>query len=61
VSGTDAYIFGHATIDGATHNSRLHLVDAGEPGTADRFELLLSNGYTAGTGQTINDGNIQIH
>jgi len=61
VSGTEAYVFGHATVDGASRTFRLHLVDAGEPGTADRFELMLSNGYTAGTSQTINDGNIQIH
>jgi SdrD B-like domain len=61
VSGADAYIFGHATIGTATSSFRLHLVDAGEPGTADRFELLLSSGYSAGTGQTIDDGNVQMH
>lgn len=61
VSGTEAYIFGHATVTDASLNFRLHLVDEGEPGTADRFELLLSNGYTAGAGQTINDGNVQLH
>jgi len=61
VSGTEAYIFGHATVGTVSCSFRLHLVDAGEPGTADRFELLLSNGYSAGTAQTINDGNVQLH
>jgi len=61
VSGTDAYIFGHASVSGTTHGFRLHLVDAGEPGTGDRFELLLSNGYSAGTGETLDGGNVQIH
>jgi len=41
VSGTDAYIFGRATVGTISCSFRLHLVDAGEPGTGDRFELLL--------------------
>lgn len=61
VSGTDAYIFGHATLSGSTVGFRLHLVDAGEPGTRDRFDLMLSNGYTAGYGETLDGGNVQIH
>lgn len=61
VSGNDAYIFGHATIGTTTHGFRLHLVDNGEPGTGDRFELILSNGYTAGLNETLDGGNIQIH
>jgi hypothetical protein len=61
VSGTDAYVFGHATIGATACSFRLHLQDAGEPGTSDRFELLLSNGYTAGSAELIDDGNIQIH
>lgn len=59
--GTEAYVFGHALVGDTTYNFRLHLVDAGEPGTADRFELLLANGYTAGAGETLDGGNIQIH
>ena len=51
----------HAIIGATTYGFRLHLVDAGEPGTADRFELLVANGYSAGTGETLDGGNIQIH
>ncbi len=61
VSGPDAYVFGHAVVAGVPYGFRLHLVDAGEPGTGDRFELLLANGYSAGTGGTIDGGNVQIH
>ncbi|WP_166659310.1 SdrD B-like domain-containing protein [Labedaea rhizosphaerae] len=61
VSGTDAYIFGHATVGDAVYSFRLHLVDAGEPGSADRFELILANGYTAGFAETLDGGNVQIH
>src|SRR5262249_1351811 len=34
VSGVDGYVFGHATIDAVVYAFRLHLVDAGEPGTS---------------------------
>jgi hypothetical protein len=61
VSGPDAYVFGHAVLNGVPTGFRLHLVDAGEPGRADRFELLLANGYSAGYGQTLDGGNVQIH
>jgi hypothetical protein len=61
VVGTDAYIFGHAVIGGTTYSFRLHLVDAGEPGTSDRFELLVSNGYSAGFSERLDGGNIQMH
>lgn len=61
VSGEHAYIFGNTTIDGATYHFRLHLVDSDEPGHNDRFELLIANGYSAGTGQTLDGGNVQIH
>jgi hypothetical protein len=62
VSGTDAYIFGYATLaDGNRYRFRLHLVDAGEPGTSDHFELSLANGYTAGFGEFLDGGNVQLH
>ena len=60
-SGGDAYVFGHAVVSGVTYGFRLHLVDAGEPGTGDRFELQVANGYSAGFGQTLNGGNVQVH
>ncbi|MEU4525910.1 post-COAP-1 domain-containing protein [Amycolatopsis sp. NPDC024027] len=61
VSGPDAYVFGHAVLNGVPTGFRLHLVDAGEPGRADRFELLLASGYSAGYDQTLDGGNVQIH
>jgi hypothetical protein len=61
VAGSEAYVFGHATVGTAVYSFRLHLVDAGEPGTADRFELIVANGYVAGMGETLDGGNIQIH
>ncbi|MEV4315963.1 post-COAP-1 domain-containing protein [Actinocrispum sp. NPDC049592] len=61
VNGAEAYVFGHALVGATTYGFRLHLVDAGEPGTSDRFELVLANGYTAGTDGPIQDGNIQVH
>jgi len=60
-SGTEAYVFGHATVGGTTYGFRLHLVDAGEPGNNDRFELVLANGYTAGVGEPLDGGNVQVH
>ncbi|WP_410569353.1 post-COAP-1 domain-containing protein [Amycolatopsis sp. cmx-4-61] len=61
VSGPDAYVFGHVVLNGTATGFRLHLVDAGEPGRADRFELLLATGYSGGYGQTLDGGNVQIH
>ena len=61
VAGEHAYIFGNAIIDGISHRFRLHLVDSDEPGRNDRFELLIANGYAAGSGQTLDGGNVQIH
>jgi hypothetical protein len=52
---------GNAAIDGVSYRFRLHLVDSDEPGRNDRFELLIANGYAAGTGQTIDGGNVQFH
>ncbi|GAB3908879.1 hypothetical protein GCM10029964_109420 [Kibdelosporangium lantanae] len=60
-SGTEAYVFGHAAVGGTTYGFRLHLVDAGEPGTSDRFELVVANGYTAGFNEVLDGGNVQIH
>lgn len=61
VAGEHAYIFGNVTIDGVSYRFRLHLVDSDEPGSNDRFELLIANGYSAGSGQTLDGGNVQIH
>lgn len=61
VSGRNAWIGGIFVIDGAPRRFWLHLVDNGEPGTADRFHLLVDTGYEAGEDQTIEGGNDQIH
>jgi hypothetical protein len=59
--GTSASIFGTATVDGAgSFDFRIDVRDLGEPGTADRYRIRLSNGYDSGD-QQLEGGNIQIH
>ena len=59
--GTAATIFGTATIDGAgSVDYRIDVVDNGEPGRNDTYELRLSNGYDTGV-QTLVGGNVQVH
>ena len=60
-SETQASIFGTATINGSgSFDYEIDLVDAGEPGTADTYRIVLSNGYDSGV-QTLYGGNVQIH
>ena len=61
VRDNEAWIGGLVDIGGTAYRFSLHLVDNGEPGTNDRFELLVENGYRAGYDQTIEGGNDQIH
>jgi hypothetical protein len=61
VSGNEAIVWGKVEVQGAPQRFRLRLVDAGEPGREDRFEITLATGYQAGQGETISAGNIQIH
>ncbi|HEX5527890.1 MAG TPA: post-COAP-1 domain-containing protein [Solirubrobacterales bacterium] len=61
VSGDVATIWGKAEFEGARQRFRLRLVDAGEPGREDRFELTLAPGYEAGQGETLTGGNVQVH
>ncbi len=52
------------TIDGVAGTARVRLVDNGEPGRDDLFEIALSNGYRAGGdlgGANAGGGNIQLH
>ena len=59
--GTQASIFGTATINGGgTFDYRIDLKDLGEPGTSDTYRIRLSNGYDSGT-QVLEGGNVQIH
>jgi hypothetical protein len=59
--GTQASIFGTATIDGeGSFEYQIDVTDLGEPGTSDTYRIWLSNGYDSGV-QTLHGGNIQIH
>lgn len=60
-AGEVAHVWGDVDVDGASVRFHLRLVDAGEPGRDDRYELTLENGYSAGFGGTISGGNVQIH
>jgi hypothetical protein len=56
-----AQIYGEATIDGAGEFAyRIHVEDRGEPGTSDKYWIILSNGYDSGS-QPLIGGNVQIH
>ncbi len=61
VRDNEAWIGGLVDVGGAVHRFSLHLVDNGEPGRDDRFELLLDTGYRYGYGRTIDGGNVQMH
>jgi hypothetical protein len=53
-------IKGAAEINGQPAGTyEVFVEDNGEPGRADRFEVTLSNGYSAGG--TLEGGNIQLH
>ena len=59
--GTQASIFGTATIDGeGSFDYQIDVTDLGEPGTSDTYRIRLSNGYDSGV-QILNGGNVQIH
>ena len=66
VSVNRAVFFGEGTWDGEPCYFRITVVDHGEPGTADRYSLVVApNAWTApfyvGEGLPIAHGNIQIH
>lgn len=61
IEGDVAHVWGKVEFEGALERFHLILEDAGEPGTDDRFELTLANGYEAGQGETLIGGNVQIH
>jgi hypothetical protein len=61
VDGEVAFIWGTVLVDDESQRFRLRLVDAGEPGGEDRFELTLADGYVRGEGETLSGGNVQIH
>lgn len=60
VIGNQAIIGGTCTIDGEPgHTFQVVIVDNGEPGRQDVFQIFLDTGYVAGG--TIGGGNIQMH
>jgi hypothetical protein len=60
VDATTRWIEGTAEIDGHPgFTYRVEVLDAGEPGRADKFTIRLSNGYIAGG--NLAGGNLQLH
>lgn len=62
VTGTHARMFGKATVNGSgSFDFIVDVDDLGEPGAGvDKFQIQLSNGYTAGAA-LLSGGNIQVH
>jgi protocatechuate 3,4-dioxygenase beta subunit len=59
--GTQASIFGTATINGAgSYDFRIDVKDLAEPGRTDTYRIRLSTGYDSGE-HVLSGGNIQIH
>ena len=60
VVGNHAWIYGTCTIDGlSNHWFRIDVVDNGEPGNTDMFNIVLDTGYSQGG--TLGGGNVTIH
>jgi YVTN family beta-propeller protein len=58
-TGNSARIYGNAQAGGSATTYRIDVVDNGEPGRTDTFQIKTSSGYTAGG--TLAGGNIQVH
>jgi hypothetical protein len=58
---TSAELYGTGTVNGSgSYDYRINLVDNGEPGTSDKYGILIPGvAYDSGD-QTLNGGNIQI-
>lgn len=57
-SGNQATFYGNAVSDGVATLYRIDVVDGGEPGSSDTFEIRTSSGYS--TSGVVVDGNIQV-
>ena len=59
--GTEASIFGTATVDGSgTFDYRIDLKDLTDTGASDTYRIRLSDGYDSGE-QPLSGGNVRIH
>ncbi len=59
VDGSGATIVGDATVNGEATTYRIHVEDAGEPGSGlDTFTVQTASGYL--TGGTLKSGNVQV-
>ncbi|MDQ3670423.1 MAG: Ig-like domain-containing protein, partial [Actinomycetota bacterium] len=65
--GNRATIYGLARVDRAalpyatgTFFFRVSVLDSGEPGRADTYDILVANGYYTGEDQPLQGGNIQV-
>jgi len=60
IVGNHAWILGNCTIEGEPgHWFRIDVIDNGEPGDTDVFNILLDTGYSQGG--TLGGGNVTIH
>jgi hypothetical protein len=60
--GREAGIFGDGTVNGSgSFPYRIRVRDVADPGTgADRYGILIGNGYASGD-RTLEGGNVKIH
>ena len=60
IVGNHAWFYGTCTIEGeAGHWFRIDVIDNGEPGSADVFNISLDTGYSQGG--TLGGGNVEIY
>jgi hypothetical protein len=63
--GNQATVYGVADVTSggvtATFPFRVSVMDSGEPGRADTYDILVGNGYYSGEDRPLQGGNIQIH
>lgn len=60
IVGNHAWILGNCTIEGVSgHWFRIDVIDNGEPGSTDVFNIMLDTGYSQGG--TLGGGNVTIH
>lgn len=58
ITGTSATIIGRANVNGLAVDLRVEIIDLGEPGSSDSFEIFAGSYASGGI---LDGGNIQIH